>query len=461
MALTGELPLFTVSEITGAVKRTLEAAYGRVRVRGEISGFRRPASGHLYFALKDGSAQLRTVMFRGAAAGLRFLPADGVEVEAEGEISLYEPRGDLQLIVRRMAPSGVGALMQAFEALKRRLAAEGLFDPERKRPLPAYPWTIGVVTSPTGAAVRDLLHVLSRRWPAAAVVLAPARVQGEGAAEEIARAVERLDRWGGADVLIVGRGGGSLEDLWAFNEERVARALAACRTPVVSAVGHEIDVTIADLAADVRAATPSAAAEIVAPDRREVAAGIRHLAERLERRVRGDLDRRRTRLERLTGAYGFRRPELFLHREEQRVDDLASRLRRGAGERTAGRRRAVESLARRLAPFDPRARTAGARAVVAADRMRLVRAAAVAVRARREGLAGMRRALGALDPTAVLGRGYCLARDAQSGRVVTRAEGLAPGAGLVVQFREDRARTRVEGVEPGGPGEPEGSEETA
>jgi exodeoxyribonuclease VII large subunit len=446
-------PILTVSEITGRIRRTLETEFGRVRVRGEISNFRKPASGHLYFALKDSAAQLRAVMFRGAAIGLRFLPADGVEVEAEGELSLYEPRGDLQLIVRRMVPSGIGALMQAFEALKRRLAGEGLFEADRKRPLPAYPWVIGLITSPTGAAVRDLLHVLGRRWPAAEIVFIPVRVQGEEAAAEIAAAVERMDRWGGADVMIVGRGGGSLEDLWAFNEEPVARAIAACRTPVVSAVGHEIDVTIADLVADVRAATPSAAAEIVTPDRREVSRGLLNLWERAERRVSHAVETRRAHLTRLAGAYGFRRPERFLRREAQRVDELAARLGKSTERALAGSRRSAVEASRRLAASDPAPRVRALWLAVGSDGERLERAARVALRARRGTLVGVERALAALDPTAVLGRGYCLVRDPSSGRIRMAAAGLAEGAPVVLQFSNDRAHARVVRVEGGGPRE--------
>jgi exodeoxyribonuclease VII large subunit len=445
--------VYSVSELTGALKRTLESGYGRVRVRGEISGFRRPASGHLYFALKDQNAQLRAVMFRGAAAGLRFLPADGLEVEAEGEISLYEPRGDLQIILRRMEPSGLGALMRAFEELKRRLAAEGLFDPAAKRPLPAFPRTVALITSPTGAAVRDLIHVLRRRWPAVEIVLFPVRVQGEGAAGEIARALDRMDRWGGADVAIVGRGGGSLEDLWAFNEEPVARALAACRTPVVSAVGHETDFTIADLVADERAATPSAAAERVVPDHRELQRRLRMLEGKLARHMRGAVDVRAERLRRLVAAYGFRRPERFLRREQQRVDELAARLRRSTVETVRGGRHRAGDAARRLAGLCPAGRARVARVELRSLDGRLRQAAAAGAAARRSLLGGTARALDALDPTGVLARGYCLARRPDTGRILRSAEGLASGAPLVVQFHRDRAHTRVERVEAGGPPE--------
>ncbi len=443
--------VYSVSELTAALKRTLESGYGRVRVRGEISGFRRPASGHLYFSLKDAEAQLRAVMFRGAAVGLRFVPADGLEVEAEGEISLYEPRGDLQIILRRMVPSGLGALMRAFEELKRRLADEGLFDPAAKKPLPVFPTTVALVTSPTGAAVRDLVHVLRRRWPPVRIVLVPVRVQGDGAADEIARAVGRVDRWGEADVMIVGRGGGSLEDLWAFNEEPVARAIAACRTPVVSAVGHETDFTIADLAADERAATPSAAAERVVPDHRDVERRLAHAQGKLTRHIRGELDRRTERLRRLTAAYGFRRPELFLRREQQRVDELTARLGRAASDMIEDGRGALLRADRRLAVHSPEGRTRLARSELSGLRTRLAQAAAAAVTERRRALAGTSRALDALDPTGVLARGYCLARDPRTGRILRAARGLAVEAPLVVQFHEDRAHTRVDRVEKGGP----------
>ena len=311
-----------------------------------------------------------------------------------------------------MVPAGLGALMQAFEALKRRLAAEGLFDADRKVPLPSYPMTVGVITSPTGAAVRDILHVLGRRWPAARIVFIRVRVQGDGSAEEIAAALKRMDAWGGADVIIVGRGGGSLEDLWAFNEEPVARAIAACTTPVISAVGHETDFTIADLVADLRAPTPSAAAEVAVPDRLEVARRFAHLGEKLDRRVMHGLQERRMTLQRLVSAYGLRRPEEFLRREQQRVDGLASRLTVAIGSGLDMRRQRTQEAGRVLA---------------------------------------------ALDPTAVLGRGYCLARDPATGRVLTGAKGLASGAPLVVQFRLDRAHARVESVEAGGPRELEGT----
>jgi exodeoxyribonuclease VII large subunit len=445
--------IYSVTEITGDIRGRLEGRYGRVCVRGEISGFKRHSSGHLYFTLKDRGAQLRAAMFRGSAAGLRFLPADGLEVLAQGTITLYEPRGDLQIVVRTLVPSGLGALMQSLEALKRRLAGEGCFDAARKRPLPAFPRTVAVVTSPTGAAVRDLFHILSRRWPPARRVLLPVRVQGEGAAGEIAAALDRVSRWGGADIVIVGRGGGSIEDLWAFNEEAVVRAICRCRTPVISAVGHETDVTLSDLAADVRAPTPSAAAELAVPDRAVVSRHLEASRRALERRLRGALRSRRERLTSLVRAYGFRRPDLFLARDTQRVDDLAGRLLEGVTSSLAAGRRAVLLAGRRLGAVHPRRRLEAEAAGVRHLSQRLERAAGARCFRERMRVDGLSRALVALDPTGVLGRGYCLARDPVTGGIRTQAAGLVPGSGLLVQFRSDRVETRVERIETGGPRE--------
>ena len=447
-------PIYSVSEITGAVKRTLESGYSRVLVRGEISNLRRPSSGHYYFALKDDRAQIRSVLFRGDALGLRFIPADGLEVEAEGEITVYEPRGDLQLLVRRLRPSGVGALMQAFEALKKRLAAEGLFEPGRKKALPAFPRVIGIITSPTGAAVRDLIHVIRRRWPVAEIVFHPVSVQGEGAARRIAAAVERMDRWGKLDVLVVGRGGGSLEDLWAFNEEPVARALAACRVPVVSAVGHETDVTIADMVADVRAATPSAAAEIITPSRDAVAARLRTLEHKLSRRVQEVLEIRRRHLLGLVRAYGFRRPDLFLRREEQRVDDLRDRLQQSLERRLVEERHRTQEWSERLSRYHPRDRLRASRLEARALRDRLVRGMGTRLSEERGRVGSVERALRALNPAGVLNRGFCLVRDGDSLKVITAAEGTEAGAPVLLQFARDRLRARVEESETGGPMSP-------
>src|SRR5439155_24993232 len=315
-----------VAALTRLIKETLTDAFPAVWVKGEVTGFRRSERGHLYFSLKDKEALLECAMYRSAAVRLGFELRDGDEVEAFGGVSVYEPRGRYQLVVEELRASGLGALLLALEELRRRLAAEGLFEAARKKPLPRYPARIGLVTSPVGAAVRDMVKVLRARWPSIGIVLAPVRVQGQGAAEEIAAAIAAFNHYMKVDLLIVGRGGGSLEDLWAFNEEIVARAIAASRLPVISAVGHEVDWTLADWTADVRAATPSNAAELAVRDHAEVRRSVAALRERGARALRAGLETRRVRLRELIDKYGFRRQRDALGYWQQRVDDLLERL---------------------------------------------------------------------------------------------------------------------------------------
>jgi exodeoxyribonuclease VII large subunit len=416
--------VLSVAELTRQIKESLSRGFSAVWVRGEISGFKRADSGHLYFSLKDSEALIDGVMWRTTAARLAFEPRDGVEVEAFGSVTVYEKRGRYQLVCESLRPAGVGALLLALEELKRRLQAEGLFDAARKVALPRFPRRVGLVTSPVGAAVRDLVHVLRRRWPAIGIVLAPVRVQGKGAAEEIAAAVEAMNRLGGVDVLIVGRGGGSLEDLWAFNEEPVVRAVADSRIPVVSAVGHEVDWTLSDLAADVRAPTPSAAAELVVPERREVARRVEGLAHRARLALDSSLAARRRRLEAVLSRYGFQRPRDYLGLVQQRVDDLAERMGR----------RVREALDR------ARARLAGA---LAGYGLRAPRDAWLEPRRQRLGALADR--LRALGPQAVLERGYCLAR-LPDGSLVRQARTLGVGDLLALQFASGEADARVERV---------------
>ena len=318
--------VLSVSELTRLVRGHLEEAFPEVWVRGEISNLRRPNSGHLYFTLKDESAQLATVMFRELARRLKFQLEDGQGVRAYGRISVYEPRGQYQLVALRLEPEGIGALELAFQQLKEKLEKEGLFRPERKKPIPRFPEHIGLVTSPSGAAIMDILKVLERRFPVLRVTLFPVRVQGEGAAGEIAFAIDELNRLGGPDVLIVGRGGGSLEDLWAFNEEVVARAIARSAIPIVSAVGHEINVTISDLVADRRALTPTEAAQSVAPDREQLGEMLEDLRERLWRGLGEFVDERSARLDVVVRVLEMAHPERLLREGEQRTDELVLRL---------------------------------------------------------------------------------------------------------------------------------------
>ncbi len=404
--------VYTVTLLTRRIKQAVESSVGRVWVEGEISNLRRPASGHLYFTLKDENAQLTAVWFRGAQQGAAVRPADGMLVRVYGEITVYERGGNYQVLVRLMEEAGLGTLQARFEALKKRLAAEGLFEAARKRPLPLLPRCVGVVTSPTGAAVRDILNVLGRRFPNLHVVIAPARVQGEGAAAEIAAAIALLNARGEADVMIVGRGGGSLEDLWCFNEEVVARAIAASRIPVISAVGHEIDFTISDFTADLRAPTPSAAAELVVGRKDAFEERLAGYARELESRLRERLLRWRHRYEAAAGSYAFRAPANVLRQYAQRLDAAELRLGHGPQQRLNRVVRVLEDARRRL----------GHAAERNVDRQREA--------ARRLALQ-----LRALNPLAVLERGYSVTRG-DDGRVLKRAGDVRAGERLTTRVAD-------------------------
>ncbi len=346
--------VLSVGEVNALARETIEQRFDRVRVMGEISNFNRHRSGHLYFTLKDADAQLRVVCFRGSARTLRFSPEDGLRVVASGRLTIYEPWGQFQLVAESIEPAGEGELEAAFRRLLEKLRAEGLFDEARKRPLPPFPMCVGVVTSPTGAAVRDIVSTLRRRWPVADVLLAPARVQGDGAAEEIRAALERLARVRGVDVIIVGRGGGSREDLWAFNDEALARAIAACPVPVVSAVGHETDFTVADFAADVRAPTPTGAAEIVAPRRDDVRAGVDEAIERAYRVTTTRIELARRRLAEWLRSHALGRVRSRVDAWMQRLDHRLDAAERATTDAIRKRRSRLDALVARLEALDPR-----------------------------------------------------------------------------------------------------------
>ncbi len=344
---------YTVSELTRIVKELLEANVGFVWVRGEVSNLTFHSSGHVYFSLKDDNSQLRCVMFRSAKSRLSFTLETGMCVEARGEVTVYERSGQYQLSVQELVPAGLGALQLALEELKRKLAGEGLFDPEKKKPLPLFPRSVGVVTSPTGAAIRDIIRIIHRRQPGVCIVLRPVRVQGTGAAEEIADAIRDFNSFGKVDVLIVGRGGGSLEDLWAFNEEVVARAIFESSIPVVSAVGHEIDFTISDLVADVRAPTPSGAAEVVVRDRGEVQKQLSAVARRLLVATKTRFLTWHRELDRTRSRYGFARVLDTVMQRMQRVDELSKRMSTCMEKLLPERKQMLESVAGRLRALDP------------------------------------------------------------------------------------------------------------
>ena len=340
--------VLTVSEVTRNIKVLLETALPILWVEGEISNFKHHSSGHMYFSLKDENAQISCVFWAGRNMNLTFRPQDGMQVLVKGRVTVFERRGQYQLDVLQLLPAGVGALQLAFEQLKKRLSEEGLFDAEHKKPLPRFPRRIGIVTSPTGAAIRDLLSVIRRRWPSSEIVLRPTLVQGPEAAQDIARAIQEFNAFGEVDVLIVGRGGGSMEDLWAFNEEVVARAIFESEIPIISAVGHEIDFTIADFVADKRAPTPSVAGEMVVPDSQEILQQLQHQLLRAYRLVHGQIQQAREKLNGLQSSYGLRRPLDILRQHQQALDELNRRLEQAIGQHVERQKMRLEALTRQL-----------------------------------------------------------------------------------------------------------------
>jgi exodeoxyribonuclease VII large subunit len=435
--------VFSVSELVRRASRRLESGFGDVWVEGEVSNLKTPSSGHVYFTLKDARAQLAVVIFRSACARLKFRIEDGLLLRCRGHLHVYEPQGRFQLAAETAEPAGLGALQLAFEQLKRKLEAEGLFDAGHKKPLPRLPRAVAVVTSPTGAALRDILRVLHARFPVR-VVVSPTPVQGSEAPEAIAAALRRADRFG-ADLIIVGRGGGSLEDLWAFNTEVVARAIFAARTPLISAVGHEVDVTISDLVADQRAPTPSAAAEMAVPVRDELLEQLAVCRSRLTRTMRHTLEERRWALERLRRQLVS--PAELVNRGRMALDDATSGLQQALTRRLARRREALLQLRARLAAQEPRARLARHRAALAEARQQLVQRAGAGLARRRAALEQATARLEALSPLAVLERGYGLVLD-ENRHVVRDLLALAPGQRLVLRLRGGEVCCVVETVSP-------------
>jgi len=420
--------VYTVSRLNGEVRDLLEASFPMLWVEGEISNLSRPASGHLYFSLKDAASQVRCAMFRGQNRLLRFRPEHGQHVLARARVGFYPPRGDFQLIVESMEEFGEGALQQAFEALKRRLAAEGLFESTRKRAVPTLPRRIGVITSPTGAAIRDILTVLGRRFPAIPVLIYPVPVQGEGAAARIADAIRLAEQRRECDVLILARGGGSLEDLWAFNDEGVARAIADCTIPLVSGIGHEVDFTIADFAADHRAATPSAAAEAVTPDQAEWRQRLHKTASRIQGLARRGLQLERQRLAWL--ARRLEHPRRRLLELAQRIDGLSLRLTAAQGARVRAGIARLHLAVTRLNRESPAARLGVIRTQNEHLGQRLRGAWRNGIAIRRSQLTTLVRALDAVSPLATLHRGYAILTGHPDGRLVHSVGDTAEGQQL-------------------------------
>ncbi|MDI6808303.1 MAG: exodeoxyribonuclease VII large subunit [Candidatus Eisenbacteria bacterium] len=400
MATFPEKKVYTVTEITRSIKLLLETSFHEVWVMGEISQMsdQRSGSGHMYFSIRDEHALLKCAMFRQANRKLLFEPKVGAKVEARGRITVYEEGGQYQLVCDELSPLGVGILQLRLEELKKKLAKEGLFDEARKRPLPPFPERIGIVTSSSGAAIRDIERILGERWPGIEMILAPVRVQGEGAADEIARAIDNFNRFGEVDVLIVGRGGGPPEDLWAFNEEVVARSIFSSHIPVISAVGHEIDFTIADFVADMRAPTPSAAAKMAVKDKLEVLEHISDLESRLKKDLLSLISNLKIRLERLRKSYGLMRPVDILEQRARRVDELSHSLRLMAGHFLDEKKKRTESLVHRLT---------------------------------------------ALSPREVLRRGYCVVRGYPAREIVKRVKAITSGQKLELEFLDGLANCSV------------------
>jgi exodeoxyribonuclease VII large subunit len=447
----------SVTELTMQVRGALEARFASVWVEGEISNFKIAASGHWYFTVKDEGAQLHAKCFRGVNGRIRFRPSDGLQVRVRGRLSVYEPRGEYELIVEALDPVGAGALRVAYEQMRDRLAAEGLFDEELKKALPLFPRRIGIVTSPTGAAIRDILTVLARRTRTVHVLFAPTRVQGEGAGLEITQAIRLLNEFHERalaegrvdetiDVIIVGRGGGSAEDLWAFNEEGVARSIRASKIPVISAVGHETDVTISDFAADLRAPTPSAAAELVAAREDELAAYVQALTRDLVRALRSSFTDARLRVQEAAMSPAFDEVRERLHDAGTTVDDAAHRLETLILRRAQAARRRSDAVTRRLSParLSGRVSAAHARFIV----LRAEHNAAITARLE-DGRARLQRAaasLDALSPLAVLNRGYALAKD-ERGKLLRASNEVQVGDRLRLRLAEGQVLCRVEEVE--------------
>ena len=443
-----QLPLryvLTVSELTREIKDILEDRFSEIWVEGEISNLRIPPSGHIYFTLKDDFSQIRAVLFRMQARTLRFVPEDGIHVICRGRVSLYEKRGDYQLILESIEPKGIGALQLAFLQLKERLEKEGFFDPAHKRPIPTVPRKIGIITSPTGSVIQDMLNILKRRFENLHILLFPSRVQGEGAYLEICEAIRYFNKFTDVDVIIVGRGGGSLEDLWVFNEEAVARAIYHSKIPIISAVGHETDYTIADFVADLRAPTPSAAAELVVRDKREIKNILHYLGGRLENEMVQVLEGYRIHLSHLVKI--FKEPEKRIEDYCLRVDDLVNRLRLLTTWVLKRKRERSLHLSEGLMLRNPAQRLRNIRLSISEKRRRLVHRMEHSLEIQRERVGGIFGKLDSLSPLGILQRGYSITRMLPSLRIVRDAAFVKEGDKVEVKLHRGKLLCGIEKAE--------------
>ena len=436
----------TVSQITGLLRTSIESQFADLWLEGEISNLRMPGSGHVYCTLKDEFSQIRAVLFRSTALRLKFTLQEGMCIIVRGRLTVYEPRGEYQIVMESVEPKGVGALQLAFEQLKARLSAEGLFDEAKKTPLPPFPRRIGIVTSPTGAAIKDMLSVLYRRWPTLHVIVVPVPVQGEGAAQLIAKAVAWLNEEDLVDVMIIGRGGGSLEDLWSFNEEVLVRAVAASRVPVVSAVGHEIDVTLTDFAADLRAATPSAAAETVVPVLAEVVERLRVLTVRMSQTMGRHCLFEQRRLEAQMGKLTEMR--LRIRQEWQRTQQAVDRLMTLTCNRVAVSRDVVRDRQRALAGLNPVFVVKRSIAMITFLMQRLERQIMVLSDGRRRQMAAIAAQLGHLSPLAILGRGYSIVSRMRDGVILRSTDDVQPEEEILARLSQGQLHCSVKRVLP-------------
>jgi exodeoxyribonuclease VII large subunit len=442
----GGADIYSVSQLNRKARNLLEAGLPNLWVAGEISNLAQPGSGHIYFSLKDAGAQVSCAMFKGANARLRFKPKNGDQVLLQGRVSIYEPRGSYQLIVAKMEEAGEGLLRRKFEELKARLNAEGLFDESLKQPLPKLPSRIGVVTSPTGAAIRDILHILARRYPLASIIIYPTRVQGEGARDEIVSAIEVATQRNECDVLIVSRGGGSLEDLWCFNEEAVARAIHACPLPIVSGVGHEVDFTIADLVADIRAPTPSGAAELITPDSNELLRNLQTLDRRVSLSMKRHWSAWQQHHAQLLARLKRSHPGAVLRQLQQRADELTRQL--GAAMQTGILKRQFQlqelrQLLRNAAPAERLASKAGSLTTL---ELRLGNATRQRLQAAQTRFSIVAGALNAVSPLATLERGYAIVQTAEKGQVLRDTANIKAGDRIEARLAKGQINATVDSV---------------
>lgn len=437
--------IYKVSEVTKIVRSILEESHiADLWVEGEVSNFRIPSSGHQYFTLKDPNSQIKCVIYRSSASRLRFVPEDGISVILYGKLTVYEPRGEYQIVGSRMEPLGVGALQLAFEQLKQRLAEEGLFDEEHKKPIPLIPERVGVITSSTGAAIRDILNVTGRRFSSVSILLHPARVQGEGAAQEIAAAIDTMNKVGGVDVLIIGRGGGSVEDLWAFNEEVVARSIYASEIPVISAVGHEIDFTISDFVADRRAPTPSAAAEMVVANKVDLVSRLNSLNARISRSINNRIELFRERQESTQRRLLSRDGTDKIHSFQQNIDDLLSRARNALTNSVERRRGVLENYSEKLAYIGIPAQVSEMRKDIRNLEQRCIVNMRHLLESRADKFRTVVAELNALSPLAILQRGYSICYRHPSKEVVKNAAEVSVGDKVGVRLANGELICEVE-----------------